>query len=172
MIAARKERKRFHVGDWVAFRFGTSDLFAQVAEERGPLGINRRQLYRIQVDRDGDEPDSFELPEDELRAAAPPDKTAIVSYLASGGLVKILQSNLNGGREQPKVWLTFSPRGEVSHTFVPERGIVGGAPVPFFALHEGKVFKGKESDVAHFLGGFQLNRDEVDSILKRVGMAP
>src|SRR5947209_3027980 len=118
MSAIRKKNGRFKVGDWVAFPYGNKDLIAQVVEERGPLGINRRHLYRILVPRESGEPDSFEMPEDELAAAAPPDKAAIIQYLKEGGLVEMLQSNLSAGRDQPRVWLTYTPRGQISHTFI------------------------------------------------------
>src|SRR6266849_3466680 len=105
MSTTKKNNGRFKVGDWVAFPYGNKNLIAQVVEARGPLGINRRHLYRILVPREFDEPDSFEMPEDELAAAAPPDKPAIIQYLKGGGLEEMLRSHLSGGREQPKVWL-------------------------------------------------------------------
>lgn len=172
MPTAKKEAERFRVGDWVSFPYGTKNLIAQVVEVRGPLGIDRRRLYRIRVTRDNEEVDSFEMPEDEMEAASPPDREAIINYLKEGGLVTILRANLGGGREHPKVWLTYTPRGGVTHTFVAERGVVGGAPIPFFALHEGKVFTGKEEEVAAFLMSFGIGRADAQAILAAVGSAP
>jgi hypothetical protein len=172
MNATQKKATRFKVGDWVSFLYGTKNLIAQVMEERGPLGMNRRHLYRIRVPRDNGEPDAFEMPEDELEAASPPNKEAIIRYLKEGGLVAILRANLGGGRRQPKAWLTYTPRGAVSHTFSPECGVVGGVTVPFFALHEEKVFVGKENEVIGFLASLGLNRAEAEEVVAAVGTAP
>jgi hypothetical protein len=166
-----RKKGRFRVGDWVTFPFGVGDLTAQVIEERGPLGVGGRHIYRILV-ADEPEPDSFEIPEDHMRAAAVPDNAAIVRYLKEGGLVEILRSNLRGGPEQPRVWLTYRPRGQLTHTLQEERGVVGGATVPFFALHEDRIFKGKVEQVARYLESFGLERDEVEEIIAAVGMAP
>ncbi|MHB1423858.1 MAG: hypothetical protein ACYC3I_11815 [Gemmataceae bacterium] len=173
MRTTKKETARFHVGDWVSFPYGTKNLIAQIAEIRGALGINRRFLYRIRVADDNGELDSFEMPEDEMEAVSAPDKDAIINYLKEGGLVEILRANLGGGRQHPKVWLTYTPRGGLTHTFLAERGVVGGTPVPFFALHEGRaVFSAKKEEVAAFLTSFGISRTEADVIIAAVGMAP
>ena len=166
-----KESGRFSVRDWVAFRYGARNLIAQVVENRGPLGVNRRHLYRVRVAGESGDLDSFEMPEDELEAATPPDRAAIVRYLQEGGLVAILRSNLGGGPEQPRVWLTYTPRGELTHTFQSVCGLVGGSTVPFFALHEGRVFRGKEEDVIRFLGSFGLDRAAAEGVIRVVGTA-
>jgi hypothetical protein len=171
MSTIKKGPNRFKVWDWVSFRYGAENLIAQVIEARGPLGMNRRRLYRVRVARDIGDPDSFELPEDELEAASIPDREAVIEYMKRGGLVAILRSNLSGGKNQPNVWLTYTPRGSVTHTFIPERGVLGGATVPFSALHEGKVFAGKEEEVADFLTDFGLNRADAKLVLAAVGLA-
>ncbi len=172
MTTAKKQSGPFKVGEWVQFQYGTWNPIAQVIEARGPLGANRRHLYRIRLDREAEEPDSFELPEDALQAVPVPDKPAIMAYLKNGGLVKILHANLGGGQNQPKVWLTYTPQGAVTHTFNAERGMIGGAKVPFFALHEKKVFTAKQEEVIAFLAKFGLTRAEADKVLRSVGTAP
>jgi len=87
-------------------------------------------------------------------------------------LVAILRSNLGGGQNQPKVWLTYMPWGEVTHTFVAERGVVGGAMVAFFAHQGGNVFTTKRDEVVSWLTSFGLNRREAQEIVARVGTAP
>jgi hypothetical protein len=72
MSTTKKTASRFKVGDWVSFRYGTQNLIAQVIEARGPLGVKGRHLYRICMATESGEPDSFELPEDELHPASPP----------------------------------------------------------------------------------------------------
>jgi hypothetical protein len=110
------------------------------------------------------------MPEDDLERAVP-DKSAVLRYLQNGGLVALLRSNLGGGREQPRAWLTFDARGGVTHTFAADRGGIGGATVPFFALHEGKVFTGKRNDVLQFLTSFDLTRSEAEEVHSAVGTA-
>jgi len=40
------------------------------------------------------------------------------------------------------------------HTFDAQRGVIGGSAVPFFALHEDRVFAGKKGQVIEFLASF------------------
>ena len=69
-------------------------------------------------------------------------------------------------------WLTYKPRGGVTHTFAAERGVVGGSAVPYFALHEEKGFGGKADEVVAFLGSFGLARTEAEDVVAAVGTAP
>lgn len=171
MSATRNGTRRFKVGDWVSFPYGTRNLIAQVIEDRGPLGINRRRIYRVLVDREPDEPDSFEMPEDDLATVPPPDRAAVKQYLKNGGLLAILRSHLCEKRDQPRVWLTYTPRGAVTHTFSPERGVIGGARVPFFALHEEKVGADKMADVLSLLERLGRSGTDAEEILAAVGIA-
>jgi len=54
----------------------------------------------------------------------------------------------------------------------PQRGVLGGAKVPYFALHETKVFAGKEEQVIDFLASFGLTRHEAEEVIAAVGTAP
>jgi hypothetical protein len=58
------------------------------------------------------------------------------------------------------------------HEYDEERGILGGAAVPYFALHEDKVFSGKKAKVVEFLQTFGLNEAEAKGIVAAVGTAP
>jgi hypothetical protein len=147
-------------------------VLAQVVEDRGPLGVNRRRLYRIRLDQEQGESFTFEVAEEDLEPARMPDKAALMRYLREGGLVAILRANLDGSRDGPRAWLTFTPRGGVAHTFEADRGLIGGKPVPYFALHEGKVFTGKAKDVVNFLASFGLTRAEAEETIRVVGTAP
>ncbi len=124
------------------------------------------------------EPMTMELPEDEMEAVpeteAPPsmDKQKIIDYLVYGGLVSILRSNLSGGRNQPRVWLCPDQLGNVTHTFVSERGVIGGQPVPFGALHHDKILKAKREPVVSFVESFGLSHQEAEKIVAEVGTAP
>jgi len=172
MRATKTETARFKVGDWVTFQYGVGRVFAQIIEDRGPLGFKGRRVYRIRLDREDIEPDLFEVSESSLDAAPVPSKAAILKYLKEGGLVAILQSNLTGGKNQPRAWLTYTRQGDLTHTFLGERGLLGGATVPFFALHEYKVFVGKEEQVIDFLASFGLTRHEAEEVIAAVGTAP
>ncbi|HEY7424048.1 MAG TPA: hypothetical protein VH682_07415 [Gemmataceae bacterium] len=172
MRTTKKKSGPFRLGDWVSFLYGVESAIAQVIELRGPLGFKGRHVYRLRFAGDSDDTNAFELSEDSLEAAPLPDKEAIVNYLKEGGLVAILFGNLEKKREQPKAWLTYKRRGGVTHTFLAERGVVGGAPIPYFALHEEKVYTGKKEEVAAFLTTFGISRTEAEAILAAVGTAP
>jgi hypothetical protein len=171
MPTKQRSTSRFKVGDWVSFHYGTRQVWAQVIEDRGPLGVNRRRIFRIRLDRDPDEPFAFELPEDDLEAARL-EKGAILQYLKQGGLIAILRANLGGGANQPRVWLTLDSRGRVTHTFIADRGIIGPASVPFFALLEDRVFAAKEDKVLDLLTSLGLTRAEAEDVIRSVGTAP
>jgi hypothetical protein len=123
------------------------------------------------VGENAGEPDTFEVREDDL-ASAQPERAEIVNYLREGGLVAILRSNLAGGKQQPKAWLAFDPRGALTHTFTAERGVIGGAPVPFFALHENHIFTPKVGEVIDFVMRFGLTRSDAEDIVRSVGATP
>jgi hypothetical protein len=74
MSDARRQAPRFHVGDWVTLPYGPQRVLAQVVEDRGPLGVRRRRLYRVRLDQDETEAGTFEVREEFLEAAGKPDK--------------------------------------------------------------------------------------------------
>jgi len=73
MRASRKLSGRFRVGDWVSLDYGLRKITAQVVEDRGLLGVHGRRLYRVRPMPSRGESFDFELPEEELEAAAEPD---------------------------------------------------------------------------------------------------
>jgi hypothetical protein len=170
MSTTKKSRARFRPGDWVTIQYGTERL-AQVLEDRGKIGVEGHRYYRIRL-QDSDEDAAFEATEEELKPAVLPDKAAVLRYLREGGLVAILSANLAGGRHQPRAWFTFGPEGGVVHTFSADRGLIGGASVPFFALHDSKVFTPKQEDVHNYLTTFGLTPEEAERVLRAVGTAP
>lgn len=59
--------RRFGVGDQVRFPFGTSKAAGTIIEDRGPIGVGGRRLYRIQFQfHDDEEPMHTELPASDL----------------------------------------------------------------------------------------------------------
>ncbi len=165
----------FRVGQRVTVPLGPRDVPGIVAEERGALGIGGRYLYHVHVPMEPYDPMFLVCSEEEMAAADEPpplEPGEVVKYLVNGGLVSILWSNLEGGKNQPRAWLCRTSRGGVTHTFLPERGMVGGQAVPFFALHGDKVFAPKAAEVVTFVESFGLNRREAEKVVAEAGTAP
>src|SRR3954451_1183678 len=69
MSFATKLDPRFRLGDWVSFPVGFRRTLAQVVEDRGPVGMQGRRLYQLQIDRGGDGGTAIEVPEADLKPA-------------------------------------------------------------------------------------------------------
>lgn len=69
----------FKVGDWVTFPYGTRNAIARVIEDRGNIGVRGRRLLRIELDHSDGEPSRFEMPEEEMSAAVPPQTPPTLS---------------------------------------------------------------------------------------------
>ena len=78
MARAKTPKAKFKAGDWVSFRYGIRDVVARILEPRGPIGVRQIHRYRIEIPNDDGDPDSFELPEEELHPAAPPVRFAVI----------------------------------------------------------------------------------------------
>jgi hypothetical protein len=158
---------------------GRRKLTGVIVEDRGAIGAQGRRLFQVDIPMDPFEPMSVELPEDEIESIPPGvesnrpmDKQKITDYLINGGLISILRSNLSGGKNQPRVWLSLDQLGNVTHTFIAERGVVGGKLVPVSALHEDKIFAPKLDSVLSFVQSFGLDRQEAEKVVSAVGTAP
>jgi hypothetical protein len=168
----------FRVGDRINVRFGPRKLTGVIVEDRGAIGAQGRHLFQVNIPMEPFEPMMLELPEDELEAAdrtdgaVPIDKDKITDYLTNGGLVSILRSNLSGGRYQTRAWLCLDNLGNVTHTFVPERGMIGGELVPWGAVHDDKIFRPTRDSVLSLIQSFGLTRDEAEKIVSKIGTAP
>ena len=173
MSAIRTKRPPFRVGDWVTFQYGTWRAFAQIIEDRGPLGVNRRRLYRVRLDQGFDEPIAFEMSEDDMERAVP-DKADLLRYPKGGGLADLLQTNLRENEAPPRVWLTFTRKGELTHTINPGLKVTGkGTPVPFFAVLKNKVYTPDKAKVVEYLTtSFGLTQEEAEDVVQAVGTAP
>ena len=73
MSSTTRSVPQVRIGDWVSFLYGPRKARAQVVEDRGQLGVGGRRLYRVRLDADQSESSAFELPEEDLAAAEPPD---------------------------------------------------------------------------------------------------
>ena len=61
-------KNQFHKGDRVKFRLGTRSVQGLVKEDRGPIGIKGRHLYRVEFRAEPQSPAQIELPADQLEA--------------------------------------------------------------------------------------------------------
>jgi hypothetical protein len=172
-------RSPFHVGDRVRVDFGRRKLTGVIVEDRGAIGAQGRHLFQVDIPMDPFDPMSVELPEDELEpvppemeATRPIERQQKINYLVNGGLISILRAGLSGGKNQPRVWLCRDQLGNVTHTFIPERGEVGGELVPFWAVQEDKVFTPKRDLVLSFLESFRLSRQDAEKVVSEVGTVP
>lgn len=163
------------VGDSVSFTLGTTPIYGVVVDDRGPIGANSVRIFRVRIPNDPYDDDIFEMPEDELALAKTIVEsipgTSIVDYLEHGGLIQILKSNMSGGKNQPCVWLRRDSLGNVVHTFIAERGNVGGAAVPFFALQDNRIFAAKQKEVLTFLSTFGLSKGDAKRVADAIGTA-
>ena len=167
-------RSRFAVGSWVRIPFAGRRVEALIVEDRGRIGSGMQRLYTVRVPTDPGESAILEVPETDLEAAVSNVEMNIskaTDYLKRGGLVALLRSNMSGGNA-PRVWLRYDTRGNVTHTFIEEFGLVGGEQAPFFALHGKHIFSPKVDEVRAFLRSFGLTDRAVRSIVQAVGTAP
>ncbi len=67
MRATKESPPRFRVNDWVSLLYGPRTVLAQIIEDRGPLGVRGRRLYRIRLALGQEEPTTFEAPEEDLK---------------------------------------------------------------------------------------------------------
>ena len=151
MTTLQRPAHSFQVGDRVRVPLGQRHSVGVIVEDHGAIGVDRRRLLRVQEPMEPFEPLVLVVPEEELEPVADNGqaptalyKAKIIDYLANGGLISILRSNLLGGKSQPRVWLCLDNLGNVTHTFLAERGLIGGETVPFGAAHEDKVFTPKQ----------------------------
>jgi hypothetical protein len=124
------------------------------------------------------EPMVVELPEDEIEAIAVGteetlriDKAKVIEYLVNGGLIAILRSSISGSRNQPRVWLCLDNLGNVTHTFIPERGVLGGQTVPLWAVQDDKILTAKRDSVVSLVESFGSSHQEAERVVSEVGTA-
>jgi hypothetical protein len=180
MKTTQQKASQFRSGDRVSFSLGKYDLTGVIVEERGPIGVQGRRLFVVQIPMDPDEPENYTIPENELKPVKKedlhpvvPEKRQIIDYLKRGGLVAILMSNSDGGKNQPRVWLCRDQLGNLTHTFSADRGLVGGETVPFWSLFDNeRIFLPKKDQVVAFLSGFGLTKQEAEEVIRAVGTAP
>jgi hypothetical protein len=180
MATGRGPKPAFQVGDWVRFQYGVQQVPGVIIEDRGLLGFGGCRLYHVNVPIDPDEPMLCLVDEDQMEPGEPPgapdpvrDKDRIVAYLKRAGLVSILRAETPGPKFRPRAWLCYNTLGNVTYTFDPERGGLGGVMVPFQAL-DGyrRLFPDKKEEVLALLAGFGLTREEAEELIQKARLVP
>src|SRR5262249_13213543 len=93
-------------------------------------------------------------------------------YLKLSGLEAVLAESSPWARIRPRVWLCHNSRGNITHTLIPERGVLGGAVLPFQTLNEKwKIIASKKDPAATFLASFGLSPEESEEVIAAVGVA-
>jgi hypothetical protein len=167
-----KAPAKYRVGERVQFGYRGRQVWGTIMEDRGPIGVNGRRLYRISMPREPQEPEDHVKAEEELR----PDslsrgalaKSEIVEFLTGGALLEILLANAPDRR----VWLCRGSSGSVAYTFSGNRGQIGGLIIPESTIRLGLwIDERKKNDVAAFLLGFGLSPDEAMDVIRAVGVS-
>jgi hypothetical protein len=174
MKRTRTPPPAFQIGQRVKLPLGSRTVIGEIVEDRGPFGGGGQRIYQIEVPQEPDDPLIVLRDEGDLEAApaTPPpvlDMAKVKEYLLHGGLYSMLLAESPGGKNQPRAWLCLDTFGNITHTFRPERGILGGATVPYGAIREGKVFPPKKDEVVTFLNSFGLSPKEAEAVIAAVG---
>lgn len=169
-----KAPAKFLIGERVQFGYAGRQMWGTVVEDRGPIGVNGRRLYRISVLRDPQEPEDQVKAEEELRpdtlSRADISGSEVMEFLKGGALLEILLAS-TPERPDRRAWLCRGPRGDVAYTFAPDRGRIGGLIIPESTIRLGLwIDERRKNEVAAFLLGFGLSPDEAMDVVRDVGL--
>jgi hypothetical protein len=163
-------------GMLVRVPFGPGTVNGRIIEDRGPVGARGRHLYTVEVPSDPDDPFLLVLAADDIEDDYVPDEPIepdeVREFLLNAGLISILRRNMLGGANQPSAWLCRDTLGNVTFTTHPDRGMIGGSRIPFFARRGERVFTPKRDEVVAFVESFGLSRDAAEEVVEAVGTAP
>ncbi len=177
-MSSRMPKPLYRIGDRVRFQFPGYSVWGTIVEDRGPFGVGGRRQYTVSVPSDPFEPSRYMVSEDRLEPDREPPtplaKAEILRFLENSGLIRILMTNPSpDGPRDPRVWLCRDQAGDVTHTLVPERGMVGGAPVPYAAFWGSDGIRAEKRDeVATYLLTFGLTHPEAENLIRVVGVYP
>jgi hypothetical protein len=169
VIKKLRKQPRFRVGDRVWVPFGDRKQRGLIVEDQGN-GYTGPWRYVVHTYHEPDVIFPVHANADELEPAPwpeePLDHAQVIDYLKRVGFYAILMNNSPGGRDQPRVWLTRNSLGAITHTFLAERGGLGGAILPYWSLGpRGKVRSEKREEVIEFLSHFGLSREEAEDVI-------
>ena len=170
-----KAPAKFRVGERVQFGYRGRPVWGTIMEDRGPIGVNGRRLYRISMPMDPQEPEDHIRAEEELKpdslSSGALTKSEIVDFLKGRALLEILLSH-SPERPDRRAWLCRGPRGDVTYTFSANRGQIGGLLIPESTVRLGLwIEERKKNDVAAFLLGFGLSPEEAMDVIMAIGVS-
>lgn len=173
-MATASKAGPFHVGDRVRFEFGFVKVIGKIIEDYGPLGVRGRHLYRVELPMDPDEPHLASLSEDDMElvppGSEPPpviDKKKLIEYLVSGGLYSMLGTNRPPKIPPPLVWVCLDHLGNLTYTFDPDRGVLGGRIPPPSAIWNDRIAVDKKDAVVSFVESFGFSRKEAEGVVRK-----
>jgi hypothetical protein len=175
MKSVPQKATRFRFGDRVQFPMVHGKMKGVIVEDRGPHGVDGQHLFQISVPMDPFEPEMYFIKEGELEPApesndrAELTKERILAYLKNAGLTRMLRVDSPGRQFQPRAWLCVNQLGDITHTFAPERGLLGGGTVPYGALCFDRIRKSKVGEVVEFLEHFGLSKKEAEQLIREIG---
>jgi hypothetical protein len=179
MANQRRAEPRFQLGDHVRLTLGADEVPGTVIEVRGTHGREGHRMYTVEVSDEPRDPIILSMPEVELKPGEPPSarkhlltKEKILKHLKHGGLMGMLRHDSFLGRDQPRVWLCLDAADNVTYTFRPYQGLIGGVTIPYEARPRFRrgIFEDKKEEVISFLASFGLTRDEAEGVIRRYGI--
>lgn len=164
------EAPPFKVGDRVRFLMGATQVWGVIAEDRGRVG-GGSYSYRVLVPDEPYEPVitlcSAEALELDRIGDEPITKADMIDYFNRGAFLWMIRKAQDQPGFEPRVWLCRDVLGGMTFTFNPERGMVGGVPVPSGLLDPyRRLRKERKEDVLKFLTGFGLTGEEARAVLE------
>lgn len=169
----RPQVHSIEVGDIVWVPLAVGRAYGTVVEDRGPLGVGGKRLFKVSVPSDPYEPETFTVGEDEVRRLSEMERRelsdrlspdAVKRFLVQGGLLAILVRNSN----RP-VWLRRDTLGNVTLTFVEGYSTTGGAIPPTNSLRGERIAAPKKKRVIDFLQSFGLSPEDAADVVAKMG---
>jgi hypothetical protein len=149
---------------------GADTVWGVIAEDHGVVGGKRRHLYKVLIPDEPHEPlitvRSADTLEPDRVGDEPITKADVIEYFKRGAFRWMMNQAQDQPGFEPRVWLCRDVLGGMTFTFNPERGMVGGVPVPAGLVDPyGRLRKERREDVLQFLTGFGLTGEEARAVL-------
>ena len=168
---------KIRVGDRVAFDWVFNHLVGIVVEITAPILPGKKRLIRVSVPNDPYEEETYPITIDDISAVGDeiPTPEAITNAEAFDYIQNSLLSIIYAGYDEhryARVWLKREHgNGFLTHTYVPDRGMLGGGGVPYDVLWNNKLKQSRLDEVRTFLKSFQLAHEQVESIIHKIGIS-
>lgn len=166
------------VGNKVLIEMPSGPIEGTVFEDCGPLARDNSHIYGIVLHHDPYEDTITQLPENHIVMAGEevPPLEPITNAEAFDYLLGTFQIMLYAGYDEhryARVWLKrgYSHNGMLTHTYFPERGMLGGGGVPYDVLWNNKLKQTRLDEVRTFLKTFELTDEQVETIITKIGIS-